>query len=53
MDLELTGLDPRQDDIIAIESGLNGDNYRRTPPGLNALHRDLTGLRRAHAGAAW
>jgi hypothetical protein len=23
------------------------------PPGLYRLHRDLTGLRRAHAGASW
>ncbi|HEV3231288.1 MAG TPA: hypothetical protein VG245_03435, partial [Candidatus Dormibacteraeota bacterium] len=23
------------------------------PPGLTALHRDLTGLRRAHPGATW
>jgi ring-1,2-phenylacetyl-CoA epoxidase subunit PaaC len=32
---------------------LAGRGDGATPPGLYRLHRDLTGLRRAHAGASW
>lgn len=34
-------------------SGLDSPGPRASPPGLLQLHRDLTGMRRAHPGASW
>jgi ring-1,2-phenylacetyl-CoA epoxidase subunit PaaC len=41
------------DEVAAVAAGLDHDGARPTPPGLMALHRDLTGLRHAHIGRAW
>ena len=38
------------DDSLA---GLTSDGPWTSPPGLQRLHRDLTGMRRAHPGATW
>jgi ring-1,2-phenylacetyl-CoA epoxidase subunit PaaC len=42
-----------QDDAAAALGALDGPGPRATPPGLKQLHRDLTGMRRAHPGATW
>ena len=34
-------------------AGLTSDGPWTSPPGLQRLHRDLTGMRRAHPGATW
>jgi ring-1,2-phenylacetyl-CoA epoxidase subunit PaaC len=36
-----------------VVSALAGSRPGASPPGLFRLHRDLTGLRRAHLGASW
>ena len=36
-----------------VLAALAGGRRVRFPAGLYRLHRDLTGLRRAHAGASW
>jgi ring-1,2-phenylacetyl-CoA epoxidase subunit PaaC len=41
-------------DVDAVTVGLRGTPATlRAAPGLYRLHHDLTGLRRAHAGASW
>jgi ring-1,2-phenylacetyl-CoA epoxidase subunit PaaC len=40
-------------DITSALDGLAGRGPWATPPGLLQLHRDLTGMRRAHPGATW
>ncbi len=40
--------------VRAVDRALNARPWESpSPPGLYQLHRDLTGLRRAHAGASW
>ena len=36
-----------------VLAALAGSPPAEVPPGLYQLHRDLTGLRHAHAGASW
>jgi ring-1,2-phenylacetyl-CoA epoxidase subunit PaaC len=42
-----------QDDAATALVGLDSHGPWATPPGLTQLHRDLTGMRRAHPGATW
>jgi ring-1,2-phenylacetyl-CoA epoxidase subunit PaaC len=45
------GWSPEQTEPVIV--ALAGSPRAAAPPGLYQLHKDLTGLRRAHAGAAW
>ncbi|HEV1996760.1 MAG TPA: 1,2-phenylacetyl-CoA epoxidase subunit PaaC [Candidatus Dormibacteraeota bacterium] len=40
-------------DAQAALAGLNSDGPWPSPPGLQRLHSELTGMRRAHPGATW
>jgi ring-1,2-phenylacetyl-CoA epoxidase subunit PaaC len=49
--LESAGWSP--DESEPVFAALAGSTPAAAPPGLYQLHKDLTGLRQAHAGASW